>query len=253
MEGFKSGRYQAICNVNVYTEGFNAKRTDSIVLFRPTLSKGMFVQMVGRGLRCHPSKTDCIIFDYAKCIETHGPVDCIDSGVVKLAKCEDCGDTFSFVIRTCPHCGWQIPKETVDREESQERVKRMHEEEASKRAILGSEPETLEVTEVTCHLHKKIGSPDSIRVEYRCGVSVFREWVCLDHGGYAEKKARRWWWERFNKKEAEKITVHLALSDMLLGQRILDVTKSITVVKRGKHSEIVRYHIRQLDGILGKK
>ena len=253
VEGFKSGRYKAICNVNVYTEGFNAKRTDSIVLLRPTLSKGLFVQMVGRGLRVHESKTDCLILDYAKCIDAHGPVDCIDAGVVKLAECQECGDTFSFVIRTCPHCGWEIPKETVEREEAKEREKKMHEEEASRRAILGSEPETLDVTEVTCHLHKKIGNPDSIRVEYRCGISVFREWVCLDHGGYAEKNARRWWWARFNKKEAEKITVAEALSDMLLGQRILDVTKAITVIKRGKYHQIVRYHLVQTDRILGKK
>jgi DNA repair protein RadD len=241
-EAFKQGRYHAICNVNVYTEGFNAKRVDAIVLLRPTLSKGLYVQMVGRGLRPHPEKADCLVLDYAHCIDEHGPIDCIDEGAVKLATCGQCGDVFSRAIRTCPNCGWAIPKEIVEREESEDREKRLHEAEASQRAILGSEPETLTVDDVQVNLHRKPGSPDSIRVQYRCGLTTFREWICLGHAGYAERKARKWWWERFG-NESKTITVEDALGDMLLGHRIKSVTKTITVVRRGKYSEIVSHGI----------
>ena len=244
-EGFKAGRYHAICNVNVYTEGFNAKRVDAIVLLRPTLSRGLYVQMVGRGLRTHPEKSDCLVLDYAHCIDEHGPIDCIDAGEVKLAECQACGDVFSRAIRVCPHCGWEIPKVEVERAEAEEREKKMHEAEASRRSILGSQPEHLDVAAVIVERHRKAGSPDSIRVQYRCGLSTFREWICLDHGGYAERKSRRWWWVRFGKEEAATVTTDTALADMFLGDRIKGVTKTITVVRRGKYSEIVGYGLAE--------
>jgi DNA repair protein RadD len=242
-EGFKAGRYHAITNVNVYTEGFNAKRVDCIVLLRPTLSKGLYVQMVGRGLRPHESKSDCLVLDYAHCIDEHGPIDCIDAGRVTMMVCGSCGDSFSRAIRTCPHCGWTIPKQEIERAEGVEREKRLHEAEASQRAIIGSQPEHMDVASVMVERHRKSGSPDSIRVQYRCGLSSFNEWLCLDHAGYAQTKSRRWWWERFGKAESEAVTVDKALGDMFLGNRIKDVTKLITVVRRGKYSEIVGYQM----------
>ena len=39
-ERFKAGQYRALVNCNVYTEGFNARRVDCVVLLRPTLSGG---------------------------------------------------------------------------------------------------------------------------------------------------------------------------------------------------------------------
>lgn len=241
-DGFKDGLYAHLCNVNVFTEGFNAKRVDCVVLLRPTLSKALYAQMVGRGLRLHPSKTDCLVLDYAHCIAEHGPVDCLDAGTVKLIDCGNCGDTFSRAIRTCKNCGWTIPPQEVERMEAEEeRERRMHAAEHSNRNILGSEPETLAVSDVTVSRHRKHGSPDSIRVVYRCGLQQFSEWVCLDHQGFAQSKARRWWLERFGREEAESVTVDQALEDMFLGDRIKSVTKAITVVKRGKYAEIVGY------------
>lgn len=245
-EAFIAGRYSHLCNVNVYTEGFNAKRVDCIVLLRPTLSMGLYAQMVGRGLRLHPDKQDCIVLDYAHCIEEHGPIDCLDAGKVRLALCGSCGDSFSRAIRTCPHCGWTIPPEERKRQEAEEeRERQMHAAEASKKNILGTEPETLEVSEVIVHRHRKPGAPDSIRVQYRCGISTHNEWICLDHPGFAGQKARRWWWVRFGRQEADTISVDSALEDMFLGNRIHQVTSTITVVRRGKYTEIVGYGLHQ--------
>ena len=245
-EAFKLGRYRAICNVNVYTEGFNAKKVDCIVLLRPTLSKGLYVQMVGRGFRPHPDKDYCLVLDYAHCIDEHGPIDCIDAGEVKIAKCKDCGDAFSWAIRVCPNCGWEIPKIEVERAEAADREKKMHEAEASNRSILGSEPETLTVDDVSVCRHRKLTKPDSIRVQYRCGMAIFREWICLDHGGYAENKSRKWWWTRFGKEESETITVDEALQDMLLGHRIAQLTEAITVMMNKKgNTEILGYQLKE--------
>lgn len=244
-EAFKAGTIHAICNVGVYTEGFDAQRIDCVVLLRPTLSKGLYVQMVGRGLRMFLGKLFCLILDYAHCIDEHGPIDCIDAGEVKVEICPTCGDAFSRAIRKCPNCGWEIPKQEIERAEAEEREKKLHEAEASRRAIIGSEPETIGVDAVDVFRHKKLNSPDSIRVEYRCGLSVFREWICLDHDGFAQRKSRDWWSKRFGSEEAKLVTVNSALEDMFLGERIKGVTSTITVIRRGKYTEIVDYKLKE--------
>ena len=38
--------------------------------------------------------------------------------------------------------------------------------------------------------------PPSLRVTYTCGLRSFSEWVCIEHDGFAGKKAREWWRER---------------------------------------------------------
>ncbi len=250
-EAFKAGRYRAITNVNVYTEGFNAKRVDAIVLLRPTLSRGLYAQMVGRGLRLHPSKRDCLVLDFARCIETHGPVDCLDEGRVRLIVCgsitselEGCGDTFSRALGSCPYCGWVIPPQEVEREEAEERERKMHEERAARLAILGNEPDELVVDAVTLHRHRKPGMPDSLRVQYRCGLSTFREWICLDHEGFAGQRARNWWAERFGEVDARVINVDMAVDNLFTASALLEVTETITVVRRGKHTEIVGCKLR---------
>lgn len=238
---FKRGRYRALCNVNVYTEGFNAKQVDCIVLLRPTLSMGLYVQMVGRGLRLHPDKSDCLILDYAHCIEEHGPIDCIDPGAVRLAVCKKCGDVFSRAVRVCPHCGWEIPKEDFEREEAEEAEKKLHAAKASQASILSGEPEVLPVHDVRVHRHVKEGSPDSLRVEYRCGLSVVREWVCLEHPSLAGRKAHQWWIKRFGKPVP---TVDDALSNLFLPGMIRDATESVTVVQRGKFKDIISHKLK---------
>jgi DNA repair protein RadD len=240
---FKAGRLKAICNVNVYTEGFNAKQVDCIVLLRPTLSKGLYVQMVGRGLRVHPNKTDCLVLDYANCISTHGPIDCIDEGSIALYTCKRCANVFSRQVRTCPHCGWTIPPQTIERLEAEERERRLHEIRASNRDILSGVPEEIPIDGVTVHRHAKQNMPDSLRIEYRCGLFVVREWICLDHQGPAGHKAAYWWKQRFGEPVP---SVEEALEDMWLAQSIQQVTESLTVVRRGKYTEITAYKLRKI-------
>jgi DNA repair protein RadD len=243
-EGFKNGRYKALCNVQVYTEGFNAKRIDCIVLLRPTLSRGLYLQMVGRGLRLHESKTECLVLDYAQCIAEHGPIDHIGDTEVRIEICQGCGDVFSRAIRKCPHCGWEIPKKEIERKEAEERARRLHEAQISNRQILGSDPEILAVTGVSVERHRKAGMPDSLCVSYFTGLTRFREWLCFGHGGYAEKRARKRWAKLFGYGEAETVTVDSALQDLFLHERIKAGTKTITIIRRGKYHEIIGFNER---------
>jgi superfamily II DNA or RNA helicase len=62
---FKDGETQVLCNCALLTEGFDAPRTAAIVLARPTKSRSLYAQMVGRGTRLSPGKTDCLVIDFA--------------------------------------------------------------------------------------------------------------------------------------------------------------------------------------------
>jgi len=63
LERYARGEIQVITNAALLGEGVDAPRTSCVVVARPTLSKTLFRQMVGRGLRLHPGKTDCLILD----------------------------------------------------------------------------------------------------------------------------------------------------------------------------------------------
>lgn len=61
---FRAGRFQVLCNCGLWTEGLDVPEIACIHLARPTKSDGLYIQMVGRGLRPVPGKTDCLILDY---------------------------------------------------------------------------------------------------------------------------------------------------------------------------------------------
>jgi DNA repair protein RadD len=61
---FKERRLKFLVNVSVLTTGFDAPHVDLIALLRPTESVSLYQQIVGRGLRLSPGKSDCLILDY---------------------------------------------------------------------------------------------------------------------------------------------------------------------------------------------
>ncbi len=242
---FANGGYRFLCSVNVFLEGFNVKRIDCVLLLRPTQSKGLYIQAVGRGLRLFEGKEDCLILDYANVINEHGPIDILDDDDIAMIECANCGDVFSRAVRVCPNCKWEIPKQEIERHEAEERAKKMHEAELTNRSILSGEPDDYTVSDITVHRHKKNGKPDSIRIQYRCGLNVFREWIALDHGGYAERKARLFWSTLFGDEEAKTITVDNALNNMFLAQQLTDKIEGITVIRNGKYNEVISHKLRK--------
>ena len=179
------------------------------------------------------------MLDFANCIDEHGPIDILGEGQqVVMATCGECRESFSRATRACPACGWEIPKQEIERLEIVERERRMHSDKASKKSILSDEPQTLKVDTVYVARHVKPGSPDSLRVQYRCGAGMYREWICLDHEGFAGVKAKKWIRER----RLTEFTVSEALNNMFLSQSILEYTKTITIKKIGKHYEIIAYN-----------
>lgn len=63
LEDFKNGKIDVLCNVLVFTEGTDIPNIDSLILARPTKSRPLLTQMIGRGLRLHQGKEHCHIID----------------------------------------------------------------------------------------------------------------------------------------------------------------------------------------------
>lgn len=63
LSDFAAGHVPVIINCAVLTEGTDLPRTDCVLLARPTCNSSLYIQMVGRGLRNHPDKQDCLVLD----------------------------------------------------------------------------------------------------------------------------------------------------------------------------------------------
>lgn len=60
---FKNGEIDVICNVNIFTEGFDCPDIEFVQLARPTKSLSLFLQQVGRGLRISEGKKKSMFLD----------------------------------------------------------------------------------------------------------------------------------------------------------------------------------------------
>ena len=65
LHGLKNGEFQIATSCGVLTEGFDEPAVSCIAMARPTKFKGLYIQCIGRGLRLHPSKADCLVLDFA--------------------------------------------------------------------------------------------------------------------------------------------------------------------------------------------
>lgn len=63
LSAFRKGEISFLCNCQLLTEGFDEPSINGIILARPTSSRALFSQMIGRGLRLSPGKTVCKIID----------------------------------------------------------------------------------------------------------------------------------------------------------------------------------------------
>lgn len=63
LQKFHDGEIKVLVNVSILTTGFDETSVDTIILARPTKSRMLFEQIIGRGLRLHEGKKDCLIID----------------------------------------------------------------------------------------------------------------------------------------------------------------------------------------------
>src|SRR5713101_7653314 len=63
LQRLRTGATQVVANCAVLTEGFDEPSVDCIIVARPTRSAPLYQQMLGRGTRTYPGKTDCLLLD----------------------------------------------------------------------------------------------------------------------------------------------------------------------------------------------
>ncbi|EJW19177.1 DEAD/DEAH box helicase family protein [Paenibacillus alvei] len=68
---FDSGKYNVLCNSMLLTEGWDCPSVDCVVVLRPTKVRSLYSQMIGRGTRLFPSKTELLLLDFLWHTERH--------------------------------------------------------------------------------------------------------------------------------------------------------------------------------------
>jgi len=136
IDAFNASKLRALVNVESLTTGFDSQRIDLVCFRRRTTSLGLYMQMCGRGLRTiggnieasiAAGKADCLFYDFAGLIDSHGPLDFIrpKDTKVSLTSCESCGKRNSNaaarcwscdepMTKLCPACLEAVEKGTLD-------------------------------------------------------------------------------------------------------------------------------------------
>lgn len=68
---FDAGKYNVLCNSMLLTEGWDCPSVDCVVILRPTKVRSLYSQMVGRGTRLSPGKSDLLLLDFLWMTDRH--------------------------------------------------------------------------------------------------------------------------------------------------------------------------------------
>ncbi len=71
LANFEDGHYDVLCNSMLLTEGWDCPSVDCVVVLRPTKIRSLYQQMVGRGMRLSPGKTELLLLDFLWMTERH--------------------------------------------------------------------------------------------------------------------------------------------------------------------------------------
>ena len=215
LEAFDRGELIGIANVGVLTEGWDAPRLDCICLLRPTKSLGLYIQMVGRGLRLFPGKENCLVLDSGECIQRFGPIDTAQPRSPKdmeprTKTCPDCATIVGIFKRKCL-CGHRFE------EEPQKECEKCaepnppaatsciacgapfvtHESRATNGGILSNEVclEVFTVDEVTCNVrHARTTGRAYLQIIYRHDLfTTFTKNLMIGYPGFAGENAQKEW------------------------------------------------------------
>lgn len=121
----KTGETQVVTNCAVLTEGFDEPSISCVVVARPTRFHGLYVQMVGRGTRINPGKTDLMVLDIVGASSRHELIGLVDLGLdmedprkkkpgeaEKLA-CPTCEEPCEVSEHRCVLCSRYLPVRVV--------------------------------------------------------------------------------------------------------------------------------------------
>ena len=121
------GKLLVLASCGALSEGFDVPQVSCVILARPTKSKALYYQQLGRGLRLAENKHECIVLDQSQNVIEHGFIEDLED--IELAPSEEqsdtkregkpplkacplsqggCGRYISAHHRCCPECGYDF-------------------------------------------------------------------------------------------------------------------------------------------------
>jgi len=125
------GEILVLSSCAALSEGFDVPAVNAVILSRPTKSKALYFQQLGRGLRLSPEteKQDCIVLDQAGNVLSHGFVEDLkevsltpgkekgEGGEASMKVCPQddggCGAILYSFQMTCPKCGYKFERKVL--------------------------------------------------------------------------------------------------------------------------------------------
>lgn len=187
LDRFRHGEIRALVNCEVLTTGFDVADVDCIAMLRPTQSKALVVQCLGRGTRQAAEKSNCVVLDFAGNIERHTPLD--------------------ELFRLTKSPARQAIDEEQERQDAAARERLVkHRQQASLADPMGrvidTTPKTYRVDRVTYRIQaaKKAPHQQMLLVSYICPERIGRHnitiFLCVEHQGWAREQATAWFSRR---------------------------------------------------------
>jgi len=212
LESARKLEIEAIVNVGVLTEGTDIPPIDCIAMLRPTRSLGLYLQIVGRGLRLSPdtNKTHCTLLDFGGNLKRFGTIDTAQPAAKRgkderTQVCGSCESIVGMYVRNCPECEHQfLPKPAKECPHcrtlvapscatcvSCDHVFISHEDKAAMGRVFSddSPPEKIFVNSTTLHVKSDCGA-NYITVCFHTGGAKFAmRHVYIGYPGLAGEKA----------------------------------------------------------------
>jgi superfamily II DNA or RNA helicase len=266
IEDFKRGAFPCLVSCDVLTTGFDAPGVDVLAVVRPTKSPGLYVQIMGRGMRpvyapgmptdtveerraamaAGPKPHGCMVLDYGGNVARHGPITDVrvpekrggGTGEAVTRTCPQCFAEVAASARACPECDHEFPPP-----EKKANAK------ASQLDPLGNgkpkedaKPTTYRVGDVDVGSHVGKSGVPSMRVTFfsHARARLHSEFVCLEHDGFARTKAEKVWGALFD--GPCPLTVDEGVQAYLDG-RMRDV-EEVTLKPDGQWSRMVSVKVR---------
>ncbi len=102
LKALKGREITTLSNFGIYLEGADVPAVNAIFLGRPTRSRTLITQIIGRGVRKEEGKTHCLIVDMTvmdtKAVE-------FGSLLGRMVNCRNCGSEIHSFLKVCPACG----------------------------------------------------------------------------------------------------------------------------------------------------
>lgn len=192
LAAFRAGKIRALVNCEVATTGFDLPLVDCVAMLRPTMSRGLAVQMIGRGTRLAPGKRDALILDLAGNLARHVPLD----GLPEVRK--------SPALQAKEAAATAAQAAKVRAEQERQAKHGIHATDLDPMALAApTGRRTLAVLHCTYMpvAAKKYPGRKNLLVRYVCrdgggGRTTILQWLCVEYGGWVREQCRPWFTRR---------------------------------------------------------